>query len=163
MDSTVPDKTTSQGARTDGDQGVAAGMPLGAKRLVLLGGLGVPVGLVAGPYVLGMQLLAVTGVVAIAIALSYRDGTAWFSRWSWLTACAGLIWTGATVAYWLTIIAAADASAPAPPVSSVLFYVGVAAFVLMAGAVLVAAVARYTGRRRSAKARLHAQNPETAP
>ncbi|GKV71868.1 hypothetical protein NCCP2145_12490 [Pseudarthrobacter sp. NCCP-2145] len=152
MDTTMPDKTTSDGARPDGDQGGTAGMPLGAKRLVLLGGLGVPVGLIAGPYLLGLQLLAVAGVVAIAVALSYRHGTAWFSRWSWLTACAGVAWTGATIAYWLTIVAAADASAPAPPVSSVLFYVGFAAFGLMAGAVAAAAVSRYRDRRRSTKA-----------
>lgn len=138
-------------------------MPLAGRRLVLVGGLSIPVGLVAGPFLLGMQLLTVIGVVAIAVALSYRHGTVWFSRWSWVTACAGLVWTGATVAYWLSIIAAADASVPAPPVSSVLFYVGVAAFVLMAGAVLAAAVARYTHRRRSEKAGLHPQINETAP
>ncbi|QDG61690.1 hypothetical protein [Pseudarthrobacter sp. NIBRBAC000502771] len=145
----MPDETMSDSTRSDANRG---GMPLAAKRLVLLGGLGIPVGLVAGPYLLGLQLLAVAGVVAIAVALSYRQGSAWFSGWSWVTACAGLAWTGATVAYWLTIIAAADASAPAPPVSSVLFSVGVTACLVMAGAVLAAAVCRYRDRRRSARA-----------
>lgn len=137
-------------------------MPLAARRLVLIGGLAIPVGLVAGPYLFGIQLLAVAGVVVIAVALSYRRRTAWFSRWSWLTACAGLAWTGMTTAYWLTIVAAADASAPAPPASSALFSLGVAACVLMAAAVLAAAVVRYTDRRRSAKAGLQPQNTEAA-
>ena len=149
MDKTMSDKTTNDGLGPGGDQRGTAGMPLGARRLVLIGGLGVPVGLVAGPYLFGIQLLAVAGVVAICVALSYRPGGAWFSGWSWLTICAGLAWTGFTVAYWLTVIAAADASAPVPSVSSVLFYAGVAACMLMVGAVLAAAVSRYRERRRS--------------
>ncbi len=39
----------------------AARMPIGARRLVLIGGLCIPVGLVAGPYLFGLQLVAVAG------------------------------------------------------------------------------------------------------
>lgn len=158
----MTDKTIDDRTRPGGDQERTPGMPLGARRLVLLGGLSIPVGLLAGPYLFGIQLMAVAGVVAIAVALSYRHGEAWFSTWSWLTACAGVAWTGFTIAYWLTIITAANASEPAPPASSVLFSLGVAACVLMAAAVLAAAVIRYTDRRRSAKAGLHPQNTEAA-
>lgn len=163
MDKTMSDKTTNDGPGSVGDQRGTAGMPLGARRLVLMGGLGVPVGLVAGPYLFGIQLLAVAGVVAICVALSYRRGTVWFSGWSWLTACAGLVWTGFTVAYWLTVITAADASAPVPAVSSVLFYAGFATCVLMAGAVLAAAVSRYRERRRLADVGHQPQSIQSTP
>ena len=87
-------------------------MPLGARRLFMIGGLCVPVGLVAGPYLLGAQLLAVAGVILVAVALSYRVGSPWFSRLSWVAGAAGALWLAFTAAYWGVIIAAADSSAP---------------------------------------------------
>jgi len=127
----------------------AAGMPLGARRLVLIGGLCIPAGLVAGPYLFGLQLLAVAGAVAVAIALSYRQGEQWFSPWSWLTAAAGTVWIAATIGYWATIAAAAEAAAALSAWSAVLFYVGVGAVVLMAVGALGGVVARYRSRRRT--------------
>ncbi|MDZ4351703.1 MAG: hypothetical protein U1B81_03645 [Arthrobacter sp.] len=132
--------------------GPVAGMPLGARRLVLIGGLCVPVGLVAGPYLLGLQLLAVGGVVAVAVALSYGPGRAWFWRWSWITAAAGALWMAATIAYWGTIVAAADASAPLSGWSPVLFNIGAGGLVLMAAATAGGALARYRSRRAAAAA-----------
>lgn len=75
-------------------------VPLGARRLFLIGGLCVPIGLVAGPYLLGAQLLAVAGVVMVAVALSYRSGVRWFSRLSWVVGAAGALWPAGTAAYW---------------------------------------------------------------
>ncbi|MCO4254509.1 hypothetical protein [Pseudarthrobacter cellobiosi] len=148
----MPDKATNDGPLPGGDQGRTAGMPLGARRLVLIGGLCIPVGLVAGPYLFGIQLIAVAGVVAISVALSYGIGRAWFTRWPRLTAAAGGAWMAATIGYWLTIMAAADASAPVPEVSSVLFSTGVAAVIMMAAAVLAGTIARFRSRRLPAGA-----------
>lgn len=109
-----------------------------------------PVGLVAGSYLFGLQLVAVAGVVAVAIALSYRRGQAWFSPWSWLTAGAGAVWEAATISYWLSIMAAADGSASPSGLSSVLFYLGVAALVLMAAGTIAGCVSRFLSGRRPA-------------
>lgn len=125
-------------------------MPLAARRLVLVGGLCIPVGLVAGPYLLGLQLLAVAGVVAVAVALSYRSGPVWFSRWSWLTAAAGTFWVSVTIAYWLTIVAAADATAAPSGWTPVLFNVGACAVALMAVGTAAGVIARYRSGRASA-------------
>lgn len=124
-------------------------MPLGARRLVLIGGLCIPVGLVAGPYLFGLQLLAVAGAVAVAIALSYRHGERWFSLWSWLTAGAGAVWIASTIGYWATIVTAAEASAALSVWSPALFNVGVGAVVLMAVGALAGTVARYRSGRRT--------------
>jgi hypothetical protein len=126
-----------------------AGMPLGARRLVLIGGLCIPVGLIAGPYLFGLQAVAVAGAVAVAIALSYRLGEQWFSPWSWLTAAAGALWMASTIAYWATIVTAAEASAVLSAWSAVLFNVGVGAVVLMAAGALGGTVARYRSGRLS--------------
>ena len=131
---------------TDSD----ARMPLGARRLVLIGGLCVPVGLVAGPYLLGLQLLAVGGVIAVAVALSYGPGRPWFWKWSWLTAASGALWMAATTAYWATIVAAADASAPLSGWSPVLYNIGAGSLVIMAAATVGGALARYRSRRAPA-------------
>lgn len=151
MDSTTPARASNDGSLSGGDQGRTTGMPLGARRLVLVGGLCIPVGLLAGPYLFGVQLLAVAGVVAVSIALSYGLGPAWFTRWPRLAAAAGGAWIAATISYWLTVVAAADAPdlALAPEVSSVLFFTGVAAFTVMAAAVLAGTVARVRSRRIS--------------
>lgn len=74
-----------------GDQGPTGGMPLGARRLVMIGGLCVPLGLVAGPYILGGQLLSVAGIIMVAAALSYSTDGPWFSRWSWIATAAGVL------------------------------------------------------------------------
>ncbi|MFY9633442.1 MAG: hypothetical protein WAL27_01840 [Cellulosimicrobium cellulans] len=152
MDTTPPAQATNEGPLPARDKGKTTGMPLGARRLVLIGGLSIPVGLVAGPYLFGIQLIAVAGVVAVSVALSHGIGPAWFTRWPRLTAAAGGAWIAATIGYWLTIMAAADASAPAPEMSSVLFYTGVAAFTVMAAAVLAGTLARFRSRRLSSDA-----------
>jgi hypothetical protein len=133
-----------QGAVT---AGTSAGMPLGARRLLLIGGLCVPVGLVAGPYVLGAQLLAVAGVIMVAVALSYRRDGRWFSRWSWLVTATGVFWLAATAAYWGSIIVAADASTPSPAFAPALFNAGLACFGIMALAALAAMMLRMIDAR----------------
>ena len=85
-------------------------MPLGARRLLMIGGLCVPGGLVAGSYLIGAQLLAVAGVVMVAVALSYRAGGPWFSRLSWAVTGAGLLWLAATAAFLGVIVIAADSN-----------------------------------------------------
>jgi len=152
MNSSTPAQDRPVAPQADGDPAVPAGMPLGARRLVLIGGLCIPVGLVAGPYLFGIQLIAIAGVVAVSVALAYGNGTSWFKRWSRLTAGAGAVWIATTIGYWLTIMAAADASAPVPEGPSALFYIGVVAFVVMAAAVLAGTVARFRFRRLQAGA-----------
>jgi hypothetical protein len=110
------------------------GMPLGARRLLLIGGLCIPAGLIGGSYLFGLQLLALAGVTLIAVALSYRPGRIWFSPVSWVTAAAGALWTAFTAVYYLAIIAAADASAPLPGYAPVLFNAGAAGVAVMAAA-----------------------------
>ncbi|AFR31247.1 putative integral membrane protein (plasmid) [Arthrobacter sp. Rue61a] len=127
-------------------------MPLGARRLVLIGGLCVPVGLVAGPYLFGLQLVAVAGVIAVAVALSYRRGQAWFSRWSWLAAAAGALWMVATVAYWLSIMAAVDGSSAPSGLPTVLFYLGMAALAVMACGTIAGWISRGLSDRRTVAA-----------
>lgn len=123
-------------------------MPLGARRLFMIGGLCVPVGLVAGPYLLGAQLLAVAGVIMVAVALSYRSGVPWFSRLSWVATAAGALWMAGTAAYWGAIIAAADSSVSTPGFAPVLFAAGVVSFVVMAGAAVTAMALRMVRSRR---------------
>lgn len=135
-------------AQPGNDPARPSGMPLGARRLLLLGGLSIPIGLVAGPYLFGIQLLSVAGVVAVSVALSYQIGRPWFRLWPRLTAAAGAAWTAATISYWVTVVTAADSSAPAPDASPTVFNIGVAAFVAMALIVLAGTVARFRSRRR---------------
>lgn len=118
------------------------GMPLGARRLVMIGGLCVPVGLLAGPYILGGQLLAIAGVVMIAAALSYSGEGTWFSRWCWIATAAGVLWVAATAAYWGSFIAAADAAAQAPSFAPALLTAGLVGFGAMAAATVVAMTLR---------------------
>lgn len=127
-----------------------AHMPLGARRLVLIGGLAVPVGLVAGPYLFGLQLVAVAGVVAIAVAFSYARGTLWFSRWSRLAAAAGALWIMITVAYWLSIVAAVDGTAAPSSLPTALFYAGLAALAVMVCATVTGWISRARSDRRTA-------------
>lgn len=124
-----------------------SGMPLGARRLLLVGGLSIPTGLLAGPYLFGIQLLSIAGVVAVSVAFSYHIGRPWFRLWPRLTAAAGAVWIAATIGYWVTIVTAADSSAPAPEASPALFNIGVVAFVAMALIVLAGTVARFRSRR----------------
>jgi hypothetical protein len=132
--------------RTAGPAAVTAGpsgrMPLGARRLLMIGGLSVPVGLVAGPYILGGQLLAIAGLIMVAAVLSYSGEGSWFSRWSWATTTAGVLWLAATAAYWGSVIAAADASAQAPAFAPALFITGLACFGIMAITTVVAMTLR---------------------
>lgn len=128
----------------------SGGMPLGARRLVMIGGLCVPVGLVAGPYFLGGQLLAIAGVIMVAAALSYSSENPWFARWSWIATAAGGLWLAATAAYWGSLIAAADAAAQAPAFAPALFTAGLVCFGAMAVATVVAMslrAVRAKGRR----------------
>ncbi|UKA56722.1 hypothetical protein LFT45_22890 (plasmid) [Arthrobacter sp. FW305-BF8] len=126
----------------------AARMPLGARRLILLGGLAIPVGLVGGPYLLGAQLLAAAGVVLIAVAFSYRATGPWFSKLSWAAAAAGTLWIACSAGYWASLITAADSSAPLPWFTPVLFNAGVACFIVMACASVGGVVLRTVRGRR---------------
>lgn len=141
----TPARDTSRAVAVQDKPGA---MPLGARRLFLIGGLCVPVGLVAGPYLLGAQLLAVAGVVMVAVALSYRIGVRWFSRLSWVVSAAGALWLAGTAAYWGAVIAAADSSVPPPGFAPALFASGVVSFVVMAGAAVTAMALRMVRSRR---------------
>lgn len=108
----------------------------------MIGGLCIPAGLLGGSYLLGLQILALAGVTLVAIALSYRSDRTWFSLLSWVTAVAGALWMAFTAAYWMAIIAAAEASAPPPAYAAVLFNAGTASVAFMAAAAGTAAVLR---------------------
>lgn len=114
----------------------STGMPLAARRLLLIGGLAVPVGLVAGPYLFGLQLLAVAGIVGIALALSYGRGSSWLSVWSCVVAAAGAAWVGATIAYWVSVMAAANGSASAASFTTGLLVAAGVALVFTAASAL---------------------------
>lgn len=147
MNASTPAQDPAAAPQAGGDPVRTPRMPLGARRLVLIGALCIPIGLVAGPFLFGIQIIAVAGVVLVGVALSHGTGKAWFTRWPRLTTAAGAVWVAATIAYWLTIMAAADAAVPAPEASSVLFNIGVAAFTLMAAAVIAGTVARFKSRK----------------
>ncbi|MET1065347.1 MAG: hypothetical protein ABWX85_10295 [Arthrobacter sp.] len=141
--------TALDGSRAVAVQDKPGAMPLDTRRLFMIGGLCVPVGLMAGPYLLGAQLLAVAGLIMVAVALSYRVGGQWFSRLSWAASVAGALWLVCTAAYWGAVIAAADSSVPTPGFAPVLFTVGVVSFVVMAGATVTAMVSRMVHSRSS--------------
>lgn len=127
----------------------AAGrMPLGARRLLLVAALCVPVGLVAGPYVPGAQLLSVAGIVMVAVAVSYREDGPWFWRLSAAVTATGALWLAATAAYLASIIVAADSLAPAPAFAPLLFNLGVGFFLMMALCVAAAVTLRVIRARR---------------
>ena len=140
-------------AGTASSSAPSEGMPLAGRRLLMVGGLCIPVGLVAGPFLLPAQLLAVAGVVLVAVALSYRSGSRWFSRWSLAVAVAGGLWLAATAAYYTTIMIAADASAPLPAAAQVLYSAGAVFFALMAMAAVTAVVLRILATRRASRGR----------
>lgn len=124
------------------------GMPLAARRLLMIGGLCLPVGFVAGPFLLPAQLLAVAGIILLAAAVSYRPAERWFSRWSLAVTIAGVLWLAATAAYYATIMIAADASALLPGFAQALFNAGAVFFAVMAGAALTAIALRMLANRR---------------
>lgn len=126
-----------------------ARMPLGARRLVLIGSLGVLAGVLAGRYYFGGLVLAAAGITLVSMALSYQAGKSWFSRLSWLVAAAGALWTASTAGYWWLIDAAAGAASGPSENASLLFYLGIGALVVMLGAVLSAAILRVTRGRRT--------------
>lgn len=142
------ENTTPDPAQAAAVPGKPAMMPLGARRQIMIGGLCVPVGLVGGPYLLGAQLLAVTGVILVAVALSYSAETPWFSRLSWVVTGAGALWLATTAAYWGSIITAADSSAPAPGYAPALFNAGTGSFIVMACAAVAAIALRMVRARR---------------
>lgn len=153
MNVSTPSQNPAAVPQPGGDPARAYGMPLGARRLVLMGGVCIPIGLVSGPFLFGVQIIAVVGIVAVSVALSHGNGETWFARWPRLTTVAGVAWIAVTIAYWLTIMVAADAAVPASEASSVLFSVGVAAFAVMAVAVLAGTVARFkSGKLQAANA-----------
>lgn len=123
-------------------------MPLGARRLLLIGGFCVPLGLLATPYMFGAQLLLVAGIAVVAVALAHQDGQHWFARWSRLATIAGAVWLASTGFYWLAIISAADSSAPPTSLPTILFAVGVGAFAVMAAGTIGGCVSRYLRTRQ---------------
>jgi hypothetical protein len=128
-------------------------MPLSARRLVLIAGACILVGILAGRFLFAGLILAAAGLTVLAVALSYGSGSRWFSPVSWVVCVAGGFWTAATAGYWLSVSTAADASAKVPAIASLLFYGGVACFVIMAGGVLTAIVLRTVQARKLPAAR----------
>ena len=90
-------------------------MPLAARRLVMIAGGCILVGILAGRFLFAGLVLAAAGVTVLAVALSYRSGGRWFSPVSWTVIVAGGLWTAATAGYWFSVSAAADASEQVPP------------------------------------------------
>lgn len=133
---------------SSGNTAAGTKMPLGARRLLFIGGFCIPVGLLATAYMFGAQLLLVAGIAAVAVALSHQDGQHWFARWSRLTTIAGAVWLASTGFYWLAIISAAESSAPATSLPTILFAVGVGAFAVMAAGTLGGCVSRYLRTRQ---------------
>lgn len=143
------DDSTSGGSQAAEPIAVGqAQMPLGARRLVLIGSLAVLAGVLAGRFYFGGLVLASAGTTLLALALSYQPGKSWFSRLSWIVVSAGALWTMATAGYWWLIDAAAVASSGPPENASLLFYFGTGALVVMLAAVLAAAIRRAAGGRR---------------
>lgn len=74
---------TDDDTTTGGPQAAAAisvgqaRMPLGARRLILIGSLGVLAGVLAGRYYFGGLVLASAGITLLALALSYQPGKSW--------------------------------------------------------------------------------------
>lgn len=134
-------------------------MPLGARRLVMIGGVCLPAGLVAGPFLLPAQLLAVAGIVMLAVAMSFRAGQHWFSRWSLAVTLAGVLWLAATAAYYATIMIAADAAAPLPGFAQALFNAGAVFFAVMTVTAVTATVLRILARRRGSRGVTAASRP----
>jgi len=127
-------------------------MPLAARRLVMIAGGCILVGILAGRFLFAGLVLAAAGVTVLAVALSYRSGGRWFAPVSWTVSVAGGVWTTATAGYWLSVSAAADASEQVPAIVPALFYIGVGSLVVMAGGVLTAAVLRTVRRKTPARA-----------
>ncbi|WP_193342725.1 hypothetical protein [Pseudarthrobacter sp. AB1] len=135
------------------------GMPLPARRVVLIGAACVLVGILAGRFVFGGLVLAAAGTGTLAVALSYRAGPRWFSPLSWLVSIAGAIWTAATAGYWWVITAAADASAAVPAIAPALFYIGVGGLVTMAAGLLAAIIVRMVRTRGDSPGRELTKEP----
>lgn len=123
-------------------------MPVAARRLVLLGCAGVLLGVLVGRFLFGGLVLAAAGIVAIAVALSYRADRPWFWSLSWFVCLTGICWTAITAAYGWLISNANPAASSSTVSTSFLFYTGAVALVLMTGGVLTAAVLRAAARRR---------------
>ncbi|MEO5780886.1 hypothetical protein [Arthrobacter sp. PAMC25284] len=139
------DDATTGGSQAAGEISVGRPrMPLGARRLVLIGGLGALAGVLAGRYYFAGLILAAAGITLLALALSYRTGTPWFSRLSWLVLAAGALWTASTAGYWWLIDAAANGAARPPGNTSLLFYLGIGSLVIMLATVLAAVILRGT-------------------
>lgn len=148
---TMTDNETTSGAPRSvaATPVVRARMPLAARRLILIGSLGVLAGVLAGRYYFGGLVLAAAAITLVALGLSYQAGTSWFSRLSWLVVAAGALWTMATAGYWWLINAAADASSGPAENASLLLFLGTGALVVMVSAVLSAAILRINRGRRT--------------
>ncbi|UKA68399.1 hypothetical protein LFT44_08460 [Arthrobacter sp. FW306-05-C] len=124
-------------------------MPLSARRLMLVAAVGILLGILAGRFLFAGLILAAAGMTAVAVALSYRPGSRWFSPVTWVVCVAGALWTAATAGYWLTVTTAADAGQQVPAIASPLFYGGAGCLVIMAGGVVTAAVLRTLRARKT--------------
>lgn len=131
------------------DQPPAAAMPLGAKRLFILGCLAVLCGVVAGRFVFVGLLLAVAGLAGVAVALSYGTGETWFGRMPRAVAAAGALWIAVTAGYGGTVSPAASRSGATQGLAGPLLLAGWVAFALVCGLVLAAIAGRLLGSRNS--------------
>lgn len=127
-------------------------MPLPARRLVLIAGACILVGILAGRFLFAGLILAAAGMTVLAVALSYGSGSRWFSPMTWVVCVAGGLWTAATAGYWLSVSTAADTWEVIPVPASLLFYAGVGCLVVMVGGVLTAVVLRTLRARKLASA-----------
>ncbi|MEO5315408.1 hypothetical protein DC347_18160 [Pseudarthrobacter sp. AG30] len=125
-------------------------MPLGARRLFIIGSLGVLAGIVAGRFYFSGLVLAVAGIALLGVALSYRDKKPWMSPISWVVCVAGGLWTAITAAYGWSISTEADAASSHSEFAGWLFTSGYVMFVVMAIGVASAVVVRIIRRRPKA-------------
>lgn len=134
-------------------------MPLGLGRLVLIGVLSVLAGLLVGPFVFGVQVIALAGVVLIAVSMSYDLKRSGMAPLMWVAATAGIIWSGATVAYWWVVVSTVETSSPqpAPAWVSTVFIVGVCGFGIMLATAVAASVRRAIQKRRLVEVKVSRQ------
>lgn len=140
---------------TGGPQSAAANavdrarMPLGARRLILIGSLGILAGVLAGRYYFGGLILASAGITLLAMALSYQAGKPWFSRLTWLVAAAGTLWTTTTAWYWWLMDAAANEASGPVENASLAINLGAGALLVMLAGMLTAVITRWNRRRQN--------------
>lgn len=131
--------------RTPGASGPAS--PLWSRRLILIGAVCIPVGLLGGSYVLLVQLVAVAGIAMIAMGMSYGAQPPVFSRWTRGVGALGALWVLFTAGYLVAVMAAADFNMESGALVPVLYNGGLACAIAMAVVAVIAISRRAVAQR----------------